>query len=80
MNHERQMLRDLMAETRLIRNRAKPIGVGKISRCLLTGLGITLSYARVRPKSITADDRKPEDVSTSAVAPAVLTDHDFIPE
>ena len=45
---ERQMLRDLITETRLIRNNAKPIGVGKISRCLFTGLGIIVSYARVR--------------------------------
>ncbi len=52
MNVERQMLRDLVAETRLIRNRAKPIGVGKVSRCLFTGLGITVLYARVRPKRI----------------------------
>jgi len=54
MNHERQMLRDLMAETRLIRNGAKPIGVGRVSRCLFTGLGLTLFYARVRPKSLKA--------------------------
>jgi uncharacterized RDD family membrane protein YckC len=48
---ERQMLRDLVTETRLIRNNAKPIGVGKISRCLFTGLGIIVSYARVREKN-----------------------------
>ena len=80
MNHERQMLRDLMAETRLIRNRAKPIGVGKVTRCLFTGLGITLLYARIRPKSLKSDEQKPDRISTSAVAPAVLTDHDFIIE
>ena len=50
MNVERQMLRDLIAETRLIRNQAKPIGVGKVSRCLFTGLGIAVFYARVHPK------------------------------
>jgi len=48
---ERQMLRDLVTETRLIRNNAKPIGVGKISRCLFTGLGIIVSYARVREQN-----------------------------
>ena len=55
MNVERQMLRDLIAETRLIRNRAKPIGVGKVSRCLFTGLGIAVFYTRVHPKTMTSD-------------------------
>ena len=55
MNVERQMLRDLIAETRVIRNRAKPIGVGRVSRCLFTGLGIAVFYARVHPKTMTSD-------------------------
>jgi uncharacterized RDD family membrane protein YckC len=66
MNHERQMLRELMAGTRLVRNRAKPIADGKVTRCLFTGLGLTLFYARIRPKLIKADDRTPDTVSTTA--------------
>lgn len=45
---ERQMLRDLVAETRLVRNRATPIGTGRISYVFFTGLGLTLIYPRVR--------------------------------
>lgn len=60
MNDERQMLRDLIVGTRMIRHHAKPVGVGKVSRCLLTGLGITVFYAIIRPRTITSDVRKPE--------------------
>lgn len=47
-NRERQMIRDLLAETRLVRNRAQPIGVGKISHALMTGWGVAVLYAEVR--------------------------------
>ena len=80
MNSERQMLRDLMAETRLIRNRAKPIGVGKVSRCLFTGLGITVFYARVHPKTMTSESQQPDRISKRPAEPVVLADHDFIRE
>ena len=48
MGDDRQMLRDLICETRLVRNKAKPIRFGRITYCLFTGLGRTLFYARVR--------------------------------
>ena len=80
MNSERQMLRDLMSETRLIRNRAKPIGIGKVSRCLFTGLGITVFYARVHSKSMASVGQQPDGISQSPVEPVALADHDFIPE
>lgn len=34
-NCERQMLRDLLAETRLIRSRAKPISIGKTTYVMM---------------------------------------------
>ncbi len=80
MNSERQMLRDLIFETRLIRNRAKPIGIGKVSRCLFTGLGITIFYARVHPKSMESVGQQSDGISKSPVESVVLNDHDFILE
>lgn len=50
-DEERQMLRDLFAGTRLVRNSAQPIGPGKISYVLYTGIGLAVMYARVRPKA-----------------------------
>ncbi|WP_397568684.1 RDD family protein [Schlesneria sp. T3-172] len=41
---ERQMLRDLVFETRLIRNKAVPTGTGRISRRFVTAMGIVISY------------------------------------
>lgn len=49
MGDDRQMFRDVMSGTRLIRGDAKPIGYGQVNYCLWTGLGRTFFYARVRP-------------------------------
>ncbi|MBS0204124.1 MAG: RDD family protein [Planctomycetes bacterium] len=49
-NRERQMLRDLFAETRLIRRRAKPIGVGKTTYVMMTSLNIAVLYAEIRER------------------------------
>lgn len=50
-NRERQMIRDLLVQTRLVRNRAKPIGRGKVVRSLLTGWGMVMWFAEVREQS-----------------------------
>lgn len=50
-NGERQMLRDLLAETRLIRNKAKPIGVGKTTYAMMTCLSIAVMYTEIRERS-----------------------------
>jgi hypothetical protein len=47
-NRERQMIRDLLVQTRLVRNRAKPIGRGKVVRLLVTGCGLVMWFAEVR--------------------------------
>lgn len=44
----RQMLRDVIAETRLIRNKAQPTATGKVTHSLVLGLGIAIFYAEVR--------------------------------
>lgn len=49
-NRERQMLRDLLAETRLIRRKAKPIGIGKTTYVMMTCLSIAVMYAEVRER------------------------------
>lgn len=49
-NRERQMLRDLLAETRLIRSRAKPIGIGKTTYVMITCLSIAVMYTEIRER------------------------------
>jgi uncharacterized RDD family membrane protein YckC len=69
MDDDRQMLRDLCTETRLVRNRATPIGPGRISYVLCTGIGLTVLYARVRAND---HDIQPLEVSSFAEVPAML--------
>ncbi len=52
IDDDRQMLRDLYAETRLVRNSAAPLGTGRISYVFYTGLGLTLTYARVQLRDL----------------------------
>ncbi|HEY4260074.1 MAG TPA: RDD family protein [Schlesneria sp.] len=49
-NRERQMLRDLLAETRLIRNKAQPIGVGKSIHSMMTCMSIAVMYTEIRER------------------------------
>lgn len=48
MDDERQMLRDLFTETRLIRNSARPAAVGRVMYSLYNVSGLTLLYASIR--------------------------------
>ena len=43
------MLRDLFTGTRLVRNKAVPIGPGRIHYPRYTALGLVLVYRQVRP-------------------------------
>lgn len=49
-NRERQMLRDLLAETRLIRSKAEPIGIGKTTYVMMTCLSIAVLYPEIRER------------------------------
>jgi hypothetical protein len=66
MDDERQMIRDLVAGTRLVRNNAVPIGVGKVSYSFYTILCITVLYASVRPMRTmqTIDDPTNNDAAS----------------
>ena len=59
VDDERQMLRDLFAGTRLIRNKAEPIGRGRIHYERYTALGVVLVYRQVR-----GIDTRPLDVAS----------------
>ncbi|MDB5344548.1 MAG: signal peptide protein [Schlesneria sp.] len=49
-NRERQMLRDLLAETRLIRSKAKPIDIGSTTYVMMTCLSIAVMYTEIRER------------------------------
>lgn len=49
-NRERPMPRDLLAETRLIRSRAKPIGIGKSTYVMMTCLSIAVIDTEIRER------------------------------
>ena len=76
---ERQMLHDYLAETRLIRSRAKPVGAGKITRRLLKGFGVTMSYARARPKRMAETNLSPVPPMFVEETPIELSDNDLLP-
>ncbi|MEK6262818.1 MAG: RDD family protein [Planctomycetota bacterium] len=77
IDDERQMLRDLFAETRLIRNKAKPIGAGRISYPLYTAVGLTLHYASVRAKATTTVN-PPAEVTPPTALPTALPKHNVV--
>lgn len=68
IDDDRQMLRDLFAETRLVRNNAQPVGIGRTSRVFYVGLGLALSYARVRLRN--QDSSPPVVPENEAPAPS----------
>jgi len=71
VDDERSMLRDLLAETRLIRNKAKPIGRGRIVFSFYTAFGFTLLYTSVRNKVSTNNDL-PLNATLSTATPTAL--------
>jgi uncharacterized RDD family membrane protein YckC len=84
IDDERQMLRDLFSGTRLVRNSATPLGVGRIVYVFYSGAGLNLTYAQVRPNDrgcpqspVLSAIESPTSLPESVVKPTVaMRPHD----
>jgi len=89
VDDERQMLRDLLSGTRLIRNNAKPIARGRIVYSFYTAFGLTLLYLSVHKLS-SGDIDPPADsilsspmsssTTSSSVEAAAMTEINMVTE
>jgi uncharacterized RDD family membrane protein YckC len=77
MNDERQMLRELFTETRLIRRNARPFAVGRISYSLYDVCTMPLLIATIRNKH-PATTLPPDSVTPPVAEPAIMPEVDVV--